>query len=535
MLAAANLAALGAWMALSWQTAALLAVAGYVAAWVYQQLMWYGKPLPKGSHRPPRSFTLPLIGSPMVTVGALKRPHELAARELARTNGTTGWVIGGRLSTLTSNPANVEHILGRQFENYVKGRDFHDRVRDLLGDGIFAVDGDQWRRQRNTASQLFTRSFMGGHFLPVFKDQYQLLRERLARAAAADAAVDLQDVFYRYTLDCFCQIAFGVQLGSLERDDVPFARAFDDAQATIQMRFVVPSWRLLRRLRVGPERRMPAAIDVINEFAYGIIESRRREAESLAPVGGVCPVDPRERGGGGSRIDLLTHFLQMRDESGAPLLTAREVRDIILNFILAGRDTTALTLTWASLRLAQHPEVLAQLRAETACRPDAALTFESVEGLRYTHAVVGEVLRLHPPVPVDVKMAVRDDVLPDGTFVEAGSYVGYVPWAMGRRPSLWGEDALEFRPGRFLEPANAKLSPFKFTAFQAGPRICLGQHLAYLEASYVLAALSRDFDFALEPNQPLTYRVSITLPMKQGLRVRVTPRRTVRPDEPRSA
>jgi fatty acid omega-hydroxylase len=124
-------------------------------------------------------------------------------------------------------------------------------------------------------------------------------------------------------------------------------------------------------------------------------------------------------------------------------------------------------------------------------------------------------------VPKDVKQAVRDDTLPDGTFIPQGSLVAYLPHAMGRLETLWGPDAHDFKPSRFL---SEKYSPFKFIAFNAGPRTCLGQQLALVEASIVLSLLYRNYRVTVVPGQHITSLESLTLPMRSGIKAVISRR-----------
>lgn len=167
--------------------------------------------------------------------------------------------------------------------------------------------------------------------------------------------------------------------------------------------------------------------------------------------------------------------------------------------------------------------------AVSAAAPFPSLSYETVsKGLKYTQAVLQETLRLYPSVPKDVKQAMADDRLPDKTFIPAGSLVAYMPHTMGRLPSLWGDDALAYKPDRFLAASGsgsgAKHSQFKFIAFNAGRRTCLGQHMALVEASVVLAVLYRRYRVRVLPGQHITYQESLTLPMKHGIKAVLEPR-----------
>ncbi|RLN18306.1 Cytochrome P450 86B1 [Panicum miliaceum] len=152
------------------------------------------------------------------------------------------------------------------------------------------------------------------------------------------------------------------------------------------------------------------------------------------------------------------------------------------------------------------------------------LNYDSLGKLVYLHACVTETLRLYPAVPQDPKGILEDDVLPDGTKVRAGGMVTYVPYSMGRMEYNWGADAATFRPERWINEDGAfrNASPFKFTAFQAGPRICLGKDSAYLQMKMALAILCRFYRFQLLEGHPVEYRMMTILSMAHGLKLRVS-------------
>lgn len=226
---------------------------------------------------------------------------------------------------------------------------------------------------------------------------------------------------------------------------------------------------------------------------------------------------------------------------------------MVLNFVIAGRDTTATTLSWFTYMAMTHPAVAEKLRRELAAfeaeraREEGVtlvpcsdvddeafaarvaqfagqLSYDGLGKLVYLHACVTETLRLYPAVPQDPKGIAEDDVLPDGTKVRAGGMVTYVPYSMGRMEYNWGPDAASFRPERWIgdDGAFRNASPFKFTAFQAGPRICLGKDSAYLQMKMALAILCRFFRFELVEGHPVKYRMMTILSMAHGLKVRVS-------------
>lgn len=173
-----------------------------------------------------------------------------------------------------------------------------------------------------------------------------------------------------------------------------------------------------------------------------------------------------------------------------PKLSDLQLRDVVKNFLVGGRDTTAVTLAFCTYELAHHPEVQAKVRAEVENLPmdDPIAFYKAMGGLRYIDAVVKETIRLHTPVPVDSKVAICEDVLPGGHFVGKDYVMLYCPWVMARDTALWGQDAAEWRPERWLEQ-KTEPSLFVWSSFQAGPRTCLGKDLAILEAKAIIALL----------------------------------------------
>jgi len=154
------------------------------------------------------------------------------------------------------------------------------------------------------------------------------------------------------------------------------------------------------------------------------------------------------------------------------------------------------------------------------------ITYDSLGKLTYLHASITETLRLYPAVPQDPKGVMEDDFLPDGSKVKAGGMITYVPYSMGRMEYNWGSDAAAFNPDRWFRDGTFQTaSPFKFTAFQAGPRICLGKDSAYLQMKMTLAILCRFFTFKLAlPESHVKYRMMAVLSMENGLKLTISRR-----------
>ncbi|KAI9252952.1 cytochrome P450 [Phascolomyces articulosus] len=424
--------------------------------------------------------------------------------------------LGIPVSILTINPANIEYVLKTNFANYIKGQESVDNMEDLFGHGIFVIDGEKWRNQRKTASLIFNVSNFRDHFCEVFIKEFDVMAENIFdKKALSGKPVDFHDVIYKYTLDSFVDIGFGKKLNSLlTKEKVPFARSFDVGQRMCSDRFIDPMTDLydaLKPLLHPGTMRMKDHIKVVDDFTYSLIRDRR---EQIAQ--------------GGEFKDLLSRFMTSRNEHGEAL-NDKELRDMVLNFIIAGRDTTAQALSWAFFLLLNNPRVEEKLMTEiNQYLPDekvldAAEYHDTIKSLTYAHAVFYETLRLYPSVPSNGKQALEDDVLPDGAHVKKGQFVLWSPYAQGRSTKVWGPDAKEFKPERWIQE-DGKLkreSQGKFAAFHGGPRVCLGQHLATLEALIAMTSLLKRYKFKLVPGQHVTYEASLTCPMKTGMKVTV--------------
>lgn len=207
-----------------------------------------------------------------------------------------------------------------------------------------------------------------------------------------------------------------------------------------------------------------------------------------------------------------------------------------LNFILAGRDTSSVALSWFFWLVIQNPRVeekilteLCSVLMETRGSDMAEwltepLAFVEVDRLDYLKAALSETLRLYPSVPEDSKHVIADDVLPDGTFVSAGSNITYSIYSSGRMEFIWGDDCHEFKPERWLSGNGKKFEAkdqFQFVAFNAGPRICLGKDLAYLQMKTIAAAVLLRHRLEVVAGHRVEQKMSLTLFMKYGLKVNV--------------
>lgn len=301
----------------------------------------------------------------------------------------------------------------------------------------------------------------------------------------------------------------------------PFSKAFDYASDQVGLRFQNPLYFITEIFTGG---KFEDALSEVRIFGKQIVRNAKQRRGHQA----FTSLIENEELVFGSLIDSL-----METFSNSTI-----VADAALNFLSAGRDTTAQSLTWTFYALMRHPEVVTRLRKEHAAAftKDQTLTATSLQpsNIPYTLAVLYESLRLYPPVPFELKQCLVPITLPDGTFLPNKSIIVWCIWAMNRSAQIWGSDAHLFRPERWLDD-NGKLiskTAFEFPVFNGGSRSCLGKKMAELMVCWVLVRVVREFEMkevlVLDSRGEITERKSqnsLTLPMEGGLPVTVALKR----------
>lgn len=462
---------------------------------------------------------LPLIGNfwEMATVPktdfhqAQERNYEKYGRVYTQAIPGIGRIL------VVKDPEILDHVLRTHFWIYEKGTRFKDTLGPLAGDGIFTADGEHWKWQRQHASKIFTVKAFRQYTNDVFVQEAQRAINYLDKVADTDKIVDFQLLFYCFTLDSFGEIAFGESFGCLDDPEkkVEFAAAFDRLNHGLAGRFLDPVWKLVDWW-TGNDKRVARDRAIVRDFAQKIIDRRRRERASQQ-------INEGKDVGLGKR-DLLQLFMDIGSEEGGTPLSDEMLVDSVLNFVIAGRDTTAQALAWTFYlmhRKEADPAIVKRMCEETDEILKGGLpTYETTKQQKFAEACFNEALRLFPAVPRNAKICTQDDVLPGGIKVHKGERVTWNVWAMGRDEQLWGPDAKIYNPFRWSK--MDKPSSSKFASFHHGPRTCLGQGFAVTEAVTLMSMFFQKFTFELvDPNQKARYMASLTLPMEEGLRVRV--------------
>jgi len=410
---------------------------------------------------------------------------------------------------VTIEPSHVKAILATQFDDFEKGEVFQDQMRSVLGTGVFNSDGDMWKFHRSMTRPYFNKERVTD--FDIFDAHAMDAISQAKKRLLAGHAVEFQDLCSRISLDSATAFLFNNDVRSLSAGLVyppgtpeamnidahpssAFARAFGDAQHRVAFRtFLGKMWPLSEM--TGDKTK--ANMRTVNSYIDPIIAEALRRKRDDARAGTDLKsdkdgkVDPEH-------TSLLDYLVGVTDDHAV-------IRDETLNIMIAGRDTISSAMTYGAYMLAENPHVLKRLRQEIleCVGPTSRPTYDDIRSMRYLRAFINETLRLYPPVPFDVRYAVRDTTLPSITpgglpyFVPKNAQCIYSVFLMHRRTDLWGPDALVFDPDRFIDERVHKYltpNPFIFLPFNAGPRICLGQQFAYNEISFTLIRLLQAFD-----------------------------------------
>ncbi|KAG0698023.1 cytochrome P450 monooxygenase pc-3 [Suillus ampliporus] len=409
---------------------------------------------------------------------------------------------------VTAEPEHIKSILSTQFNSFGKGSVSWDQFQSLLGTGVFNSDGDVWKFHRSMTRPFFSKDRVSD--FDTFEKHADDAIGRIKIRLREGYPVDFQDMASRFTMDSATEFLLGKDVCSLSAGLIyppssplskdptvlhhpanQFAHAFHEAQAcTIPRGYIGALWRMAEPW----EDKVKKHMKVCYRFIDPILTEALRKKKATGITGSLASSSQDKGVQEGNT--LLDHLVNYSEDHVL-------IRDETINILLAGRDTTATTLTFLIYMLSQHPQVMHRLREEVLSKigPSRRPTHEDMREMRYMRAVINETLRLYPPVPFNFRTCREATVWPavnggDPVFIPADTLIFFSVFVMHRRKDLWGPDALEFDPDRFLDERLQKYltpNPYIFVPFNAGPRICPGQQFAYHEMSFFLVRLLQSF------------------------------------------
>jgi len=422
----------------------------------------------------------------------LNRDHLAFVQSAAREYGDfVPLRFGRRVAILLSNPRDVEDVLVTRQRNFAKGY-FYRVLGPLLGNGLLTSEGEFWLRQRRLAQPAFHRERINAYAATMVAFTAEMLSEW-----RADEVRDVHADMMRLTLRVVGQTLFDTDI---ESDAPDVGTALPLALEELSNQMSGPEFILPGRIPTPSRLRLRRAVAQLDPVVFRIIRQRRESGED--------------------RGDLLSALLRVQDEDGSRM-TDRQLRDEAMTIVLAGHETTALALSWSWYLLSEHPSARARLSEELASVLEGRTPgLEDVRRLPFAEAVLLETMRLYPPIYGIGREAIADCEL-GGHHVPGGTNVYMLPWIIQRDPRFFDAPE-EFRPERWLDGLAKRLPRFAYFPFGGGPRLCIGQQFAMLEATLVLSTIAQRWRLELEPNQRVELHPSLTLRPKYGLRMRLT-------------
>ncbi|NXX74521.1 CP46A hydroxylase, partial [Urocolius indicus] len=384
----------------------------------------------------------------------------------------------------------------------VYGRIFNIFGERFLGNGLATViDHEHWHKQRKIMDPAFSRTYLMG-LMEAFNEKAEMLMEKLEEEANGKKEFSMLTMMNRVAMDVIAKVAFGLELNALSDDQTPFPRA-----VTMILEGMTQS-------RMPLIQYMPGKRELVKEV--------RESVRLLRRVGKECIEQRRQalHNGKEATLDILTQILK-----GDALEESRDDENLLDNFItffIAGHETTANQLSFTVMALAQHPEILERVQAEVddVLGAKRDIDYEDLGKLTYLSQVLKESLRLYPPVPGTVRRLEREHVL-HGITIPANTTLLFSTYVMGRMETYF-KDPLTFNPDRFSKDSPKPY--YCYFPFSLGPRSCIGQTFAQMEAKVVMAKLLQRFEFQLAAGQSFKLLDAGTCRPLDGVMCRVKPR-----------
>ncbi|WP_134672391.1 cytochrome P450 [Halorussus marinus] len=422
---------------------------------------------------PPGPDGLPLVGNQLAYV---RDPYDFMTRTAREYGDIAHWEDPGGPVYQLNHPEYIERVLVQNNQNYVKGEQFQRTLGPVTGNGILNSEGEVWRRNRHRIQPAFHPDRIR-NYAEMMTDETEALLGDWADGETRPVHEDMMSV----TLRIVARALFGVDID--EHVDTIGSALEEFMVATESLSNVVlppgvptPSRRRIRRARERLDR-------VVTEMI-----AKRRE-------------DPGED-------DVISMLLSATGDDGTAM-SDDQIRDEVTTLLLAGHETTALSLTLTMYALSQHPEVERQLVAELDSVLDGRTpTMADLSELTYTERVVKESMRLYPPVPGIVREPVKPDVI-GGYEIPTGATVRMHQWVVHRDPR-WYDDPLAFDPDRWTDGFEESLPKLAYFPFAAGPRRCIGDRFALLEARLLLATVYQRYHLELVPGTDLDLMATVT-------------------------
>ncbi len=427
---------------------------------------------------------------PGINLFTLRRDPIGFLMNLAEQNGELAYFkLGPQPVFLLSHPDYIRDVLVTHNKSFMKGEGLQ-RAKRLLGEGLLTSEGEFHLRQRRLAQPAFHRQRIAG-YAATMVEYAARMRDEWRDGETRDVAREMM----RLTLAIAGKTLFDADVKS-EADEIGEALTATFESFT---RLMLPFQQLIERLPLPSVKRFQRAKERLDATIYRMINERRASGED--------------------RGDLLSMLIAARDEEGDGTgMTDEQLRDEAMTIFLAGHETTANALTWTWYLLSQHPEVEAKFHAEVDQSLGGRLpSAEDYPQLRYTEMVLAESMRMYPPAWTIGRRALKDYAI-SGYLIPARSILLMSQYVMHHNPEYF-PDPFRFDPERWRPEARESRPKFSYFPFGGGPRLCIGEHFAWMEGVLVLATIAQRFRMRLVAGHPVEMQPLVTLRPKHGMKM----------------
>ncbi len=393
--------------------------------------------------------------------------------------------FGNRNALLLNDPALIKYVLQDNNKNYKKSSTVKI-VEQVLGQGLATNEGEFWRQQRRLMAPSFHRKQIETLGDVIVDEAFAVVERWGNTAVSRDMLAEMMNL----TLNINVKTMFGAEVGN-QADEI------GQAWTTILNTFNARSWAMVQTPEWWPSsanRQYQQSLELLDSTVYQFIADKRRQDTQQA--------------------DVLTMLLNAVDEETGDHMPDKQVRDEVMTIFLAGHETTSVLLAWTFYLLAQHPEVVQKLREEidVVCSGRKPSTHD-LPNLTYTRHVIDEVLRVYPPFWLIYRAPYEAEQI-GGYDLAKNDMVFISPALIHKHPRYW-HDPNSFDPDRFSSEWMDDLPRYAYIPFGGGPRQCIGNNLAIMEAQLILATLVPRFD--VEFIKPVQAESAVTLRPKGGM------------------
>ncbi|HET8674674.1 MAG TPA: cytochrome P450 [Blastocatellia bacterium] len=396
-----------------------------------------------------------------------------------------------------NNPEHIEDVLVTKNRLFIKPVDFRfPFFRAIFGNGLLTSEGDFWLRQRRLAQPAFHRNRIAEYGRDMVS-----YSEKMLESWRATETRDIHREMMIVTLKIAIKALFNVDT---KREAVIMYNLSDEVIKMFELQ-ERSTWLAHNFLPTPDNRRFHKLVKDLDEYIYGIIRDRRRSGED--------------------RGDLLSMLLDAQDEDDGSRMTDKQLRDEVMTLFMAGHETTALTLSWTWYLLSENPEADARLAAELeSVLGGRAPRTEDLPQLKYANAIIKESMRLYPPAWGFGRQAIEDCEI-GGYHIRKGRQLFFFPWIV-HRDARYFENPEEFRPERWMDEKIKSLPKYAYFPFSGGPRACIGNSFAMMEAVLVLATVAQRFRLRLVEGHKIEPWPVFTLRPRHGVRMVIEKRET---------